>query len=112
MAVDANVLIFERFKEEHRAGKTLMAAMDAGFSRAFATILDSNVTTFLAAVVLFFMGTGTIKGFAVTLGLGIVLSMFSAVTFTQYLLKLLIASRVVTNDRFFGAPGVKKNDEV
>ena len=112
MVVDANVLIFERFKEEHRAGKTLMAAMDAGFSRAFATILDSNVTTFLAAVVLFFMGTGTIKGFAVTLGLGIVLSMFSAVTFTQYLLKLLIASRVVTNDRFFGAPGVKKNDEV
>lgn len=112
MAVDANVLIFERFKEEHRAGKTLMAAMDAGFSRAFATILDSNVTTFLAAAVLFFMGTGTIKGFAVTLGLGIVLSMFSAVTFTQYLLKLLIASRVVTNDRFFGAPGVKKNDEV
>lgn len=112
MAVDANVLIFERFKEEHRAGKTLMAAMDAGFSRAFSTILDSNVTTFLAAVVLFFMGTGTIKGFAVTLGLGIVLSMFSAVTFTQYLLKLLIASRVVTNDRFFGAPGVKKNDEV
>lgn len=111
MAVDANVLIFERFKEEHRAGKTLMAAMDAGFSRAFATILDSNVTTLLAATVLFFMGTGTIKGFAITLGLGIVLSMFSAITFTQYLLKLLIASRVVTNDRFFGAPGVKKNDE-
>ncbi len=112
MAVDANVLIFERFKEEHRAGKTLMAAMDSGFSRAFATILDSNITTLLAALVLFFMGTGTIKGFAVTLGIGTVLSMFSAITFTQYLLKLLIASKVVTNDKWFGAPGVKKNDEV
>ncbi len=112
MAVDANVLIFERFKEEHRAGKTLMAAMDSGFSRAFATILDSNITTLLAAFVLFFMGTGTIKGFAVTLGIGTVLSMFSAITFTQYLLKLLIASKAVTNDKWFGAPGVKKNDKI
>lgn len=108
MAVDANVLIFERFKEEHRAGKTLMAAMDSGFSRAFATILDSNITTLLAALVLFFMGTGSIKGFAVTLGLGIILSMFTAITCTQYLLKMLIRSKVITNDKVYGAPGVKK----
>ncbi|MCX7970556.1 MAG: protein translocase subunit SecD, partial [Negativicutes bacterium] len=68
MAVDANVLIFERFKEEYRQGKTLRAAMDLGFTRAFSTILDSNVTTLIAAVVLFFVGSGTIKGFALTLG--------------------------------------------
>ena len=84
MAVDANVLIFERFKEEFRNGKTLRNAMDSGFSRAFATILDSNVTTIIAAVVLFFLGSGPIKGFAITLGLGIVLSMFTAITVTRY----------------------------
>lgn len=112
MAVDANVLIFEHFKEEYRAGKTLLASMDAGFSRAFTTILDSNVTTLIAAVVLFFMGTGPVKGFAITLGLGIILSMFTAVTFTQYLMKLLIASNIVKNPSFFGASGVKKDAKV
>lgn len=109
MAVDANVLIFEHFKEEYKAGKTLLASMDAGFSRAFTTILDSNVTTLIAAVVLFFMGTGPVKGFAITLGLGIILSMFTAVTFTQYLMKLLIASNIVKNPSFFGASGVKND---
>ena len=103
MAVDANVLIFERFKEEFRNGKTLRNAMDSGFSRAFATILDSNVTTVIAAVVLFFLGSGPIKGFAVTLGLGIVLSMFTAITVTQYLLKLLIGANLFKNSKFFGA---------
>ncbi len=103
MAVDANVLIFERFKEEFRNGKTLRNAMDSGFSRAFATILDSNVTTIIAAVVLFFLGSGPIKGFAITLGLGIVLSMFTAITVTQYLLKLLIGSNLFKNSKFFGA---------
>lgn len=112
MAVDANVLIFEHFKEEYKAGKTLLAAMDAGFSRAFTTILDSNVTTLIAAVVLFFMGTGPVKGFAITLGLGILLSMFTAVTFTQYLMKLLIASNIVKNPSFFGASGVRDNAKV
>lgn len=108
MAVDANVLIFEHFKEEYRAGKTLMASMDAGFSRAFTTILDSNVTTLIAAFVLFFMGTGPIKGFAITLGLGIVLSMFTAITFTRYLLKLLIASNIFKSGSVYGASGVKQ----
>ena len=103
MAVDANVLIFERFKEEYRNGKTLRAAMDAGFSRAFATILDSNVTTLIAAAVLFFLGTGPIKGFAVTLGLGIILSMFTAVTITRYVLKMLINANIIKNSKFYGA---------
>lgn len=103
MAVDANVLIFERFKEEYRNGKTLRAAMDAGFSRAFATILDSNVTTLIAAAVLFFLGTGPIKGFAVTLGLGIVLSMFTAITATRFILRMLIHANVIKNGKLYGA---------
>ncbi|MDF2571585.1 MAG: secDF [Sporomusa sp.] len=103
MAVDANVLIFERFKEEYRNGKTLRAAMDAGFNRAFATILDSNITTLIAAAVLFFLGTGPIKGFAVTLGLGIILSMFTAITATRYVLRMLIHANVIKNSKFFGA---------
>ena len=103
MAVDANVLIFEHFKEEFRGGKTLRLSMDAGFKRAFTTIFDSNITTIIAAVVLFFFGTGTIKGFAITLGLGVVLSMFTAITLTQYMLKLLIASNLFSNPGVYGA---------
>ena len=84
MAVDANVLIFERFKEEIQAGKTLRAAVNSGFSRAFTTILDSRqLTTLMAAAVLFSLGTGPIKGFAVTLALGVLISMFTAVTVTN-----------------------------
>ena len=103
MAVDANVLIFERFKEEFRAGKTLRAAMDAGFNRAFATIFDSNLTTLISAAVLFFLGTGPIKGFAITLGLGIVLSMFTAITVTKFMLRLLMHTNVFKNGKIFGA---------
>lgn len=108
MAVDANVLIFERFKEEYHEGKTLLNAMNTGFSKAYATILDSNITTLITAVILFFLGAGTIKGFAITLGLGILISMFSALTFTQYLLKLLIASNIWKDGRVFGASGGRK----
>ncbi len=103
MAVDANVLIFERFKEELRAGKTLRAALDSGFTRAFATILDSNVTTLFVALVLFYMGTGPVRGFAVTLALGIILSMFTAITVTKFMLKSLVTSGLVKNSKFFGA---------
>lgn len=103
MAVDANVLIFERFKEEFRNGKTLRSAMDAGFSRAFLTIWDSNLTTLFAAGVLFFLGTGPIKGFAVTLGLGIIISMFTAITVTRFMLRALIHSNVIKNGKLFGA---------
>ncbi len=102
MAVDANVLIFERFKEELRRGKTLRSAMDAGFGRALVTIFDSNITTLMAAAVLFYLGTGPVKGFAVTLALGVVLSMFTAVTVTKFLLRFLIYSNFTTNPAFFG----------
>jgi preprotein translocase subunit SecD len=103
MAVDANVLIFERFKEELYAGRTLRSAIDAGFSRAFATILDSNVTTLFVAGVLFYMGTGPVRGFAVTLALGIVLSMFTAITVTKFMLKSLIGSGIFKSGRILGA---------
>lgn len=102
MAVDANVLIFEHFKEEVKAGKTLRMAMDSGFKRAFTTIFDSNLTTIIAAAVLFFFGTGPIRGFAITLGLGVVISMFTAITLTQFMLKYLIAARLFTDPRIYG----------
>lgn len=79
MAIDANVLVFERIREEMRIGKTVRAAIDAGFAKAFRTIVDANVTTFIAAIVLFQFGTGPIKGFAITLCIGIIASMFTAV---------------------------------
>jgi len=79
MAIDANVLVFERIREEIRMGKTVRAAIDAGFAKAFRTIVDANVTTFIAAIVLFQFGTGPIKGFAITLCIGIAASMFTAV---------------------------------
>ena len=117
MAVDANVLIFEHFKEEYQVNrKSLRLAMDAGFKRAFTTIFDSNVTTLIAAGVLFFLGTGTIRGFAITLGVGTILSMFTAITLTQYLLKLMINSKLSENPSLYAANGFmlgvkKKGDE-
>ena len=102
MAVDANVVIFERIKEELRAGKTLRSAIDSGFHRAFSAILASNITTFIAAAVLYFFGKGTIVGFAITLGLGIILSMFTALTVTRMLLNSLVGMKV-TNIRLYGA---------
>ena len=83
IAVDSNVLIYERIREEVRAGRTAISAIDAGFSRALATILDSNITTFIAAAVLFYIGTGPVRGFAVTLGIGILTSLFTAFTLTR-----------------------------
>jgi preprotein translocase subunit SecD len=83
IAVDSNVLIYERIREEVRHGRSAISAIDAGFSRALATILDSNITTFIAAAVLFFIGTGPVKGFAVTLGIGILTTLFTAFTMTR-----------------------------
>jgi preprotein translocase subunit SecD len=104
MAVDANVLIFERFKEEYHAGKTLRAAMDAGFHRAFGTIIDSHLTTIFACAVLFFMGSsGLIKGFAITLGLGTVLSLITAIVITKILVKLLMNTNAFKDGKIFGA---------
>ena len=85
MAVDANVLIYERIREELRAGKSVISAIDAGFTRAFVTIADSQLTTLAAAVIMFWLGSGPIRGFAVTLSLGILTSIFSAVTITRLL---------------------------
>ncbi|MFH0725066.1 MAG: protein translocase subunit SecD [Pseudomonadota bacterium] len=90
MAVDANVLIYERIREELLLGKTPMAAVDAGFDRASLTILDSNATTLIAALVLFQFGTGPVKGFAVTLSLGVIASVFTALIFCRYLFDLYL----------------------
>ncbi len=83
IAVDSNVLIYERIREELRGGRTPISAIDAGFKRALATILDSNITTFIAAAVLFMIGTGPVRGFAVTLGIGIITTVFTAFTMTR-----------------------------
>ena len=83
MAVDANVLIYERIREERAAGKSVVASIEAGFARAMSAILDSNITTFIAAVVLFFLGSGPVQGFAVTLALGIITTLFTAYFFTK-----------------------------
>jgi len=88
MAVDANTLIFERIREEIRAGKTPIAATDVGFSRSAGTILDANITTFIAAAILFWLGSGPIRGFAVTLSIGVVTSVFTALMFTRMMIAL------------------------
>lgn len=90
MAVDANVLIFERIKEEIRLGKSPLAAIDHGFKHAFTTIFDANITTLIAAIILFNFGTGPIKGFAVTLSIGILTSMFSAITLTRFMVDIWV----------------------
>jgi preprotein translocase subunit SecD len=86
IAVDSNVLIYERIREEVRNGRSAITAIDAGFTRALATILDSNITTFIAAAVLFFIGTGPVRGFAVTLGIGIITTLFTAFTMTRLIM--------------------------
>lgn len=88
MAVDANVLIFERIREELRNGRTPIAAVDAGYNRAIGTIVDANITTLIAALMLFMVGTGPVKGFSVTLGIGVMTSMFSAIMVTRLLVSL------------------------
>ena len=93
MAVDANVLIFERIREEAGTGKPPISALDAGYRRALATILDANITTFIAAAILFLVGSGPVRGFAVTLGIGIVTSVFTAFTFTRLLTALWVQAR-------------------
>lgn len=104
MAVDANVIIYERIKEELRFGKTLGAAIDAGFKRAFWAIFDANLTTLLTAGVLMYFGTGPIKGFAVTLSIGIVASVFLVLTFTRYMLVLF--SNITKDHKLYGVKEV------
>ena len=83
MAVDANVLIFERIREEVRGGRSPISAIDAGYREAMRTIIDANLTTLIAAVLLYAFGSGPVRGFAVTLGIGIITSMFTAISLTR-----------------------------
>ena len=91
MAVDANVLIFERIREELRHGRTVLNAVETGFNRSMTTILDANITTAVAAFLLFFLGSGPVKGFGATLALGILTSMFTAMMLTRMLTHLWLA---------------------
>jgi preprotein translocase subunit SecD len=102
MAVDANVLIFERTREEIRAGNTLYRSVESGFYRAFSSILDSNVTTLIACGALFWLGSGLVKGFALTLALGVMVSMFTALTCSRTLLLLVV----------LGVPGVRQKPQL
>jgi len=99
MAVDANVIIFERLKEEMRTNKTFKSALDAGFSRAWTAILDSQVTTLIAAAVLFIYGTGPIQGFALTLSVGVLVNLFTAITVTRLLMSV-VADTSLSRKRF------------
>jgi preprotein translocase subunit SecD len=113
MAVDANILIFERMKEELRAGRTVGAAIEAGFKRAWAAILDCNVTTFIACIVMYILGSTTVvnsslvTGFALTLFIGVAVSMFSAITVTRTLLRLFIGTNIAQKTALFTTIGGK-----
>lgn len=102
MAVDANILIFERMKEELRSGKTLKAAIDDGFKRAFTAIFDSNVCTIITSIILFSLGTGAVKGFALMLMIGVAISMFTAITVTRTMLWTLVSMGIGNDPRLFG----------
>lgn len=102
MAVDANILIFERTKEELRAGRTLFTAINAGFDRAFTSIFDSNMSTIITCIILYMLGTSVVKGFALTLALGVIVSMFSAITITKNIMHLVFGTGDLKHPEFFG----------
>ncbi|MDB9349327.1 protein translocase subunit SecD [Nodularia spumigena] len=106
MAVDANVLIFERTREELRAGKSLYRSVESGFFRAFSSILDSNVTTWIACAALFWFGSGLVKGFALTLALGVAVSMFTAITSSRTLMFLAVTNAAIKNKRELFCPNL------
>lgn len=108
MGVDANVIIFERIREEIKSGKTLGASIDAGFKRAFAAILDSNVTTIMTGLVLYWLGTGPIKGFAITLVVGVILSFLTAVTATRIMLTAASGLDITKKRWLYGVKEVSK----
>ena len=93
MAVDANVLIFSRIREELKAGKEPQTAIQEGFSRAFVTIVDANVTTLIASIILYAIGTGPVKGFAITLSIGILTSMFTAILGTRAIINIMYGNK-------------------
>lgn len=102
MAVDLNIIIYERIKEEIRAGKSLRAGVESGFSRAFLTVVDAQVTTLIAAVTLYIFGTGAVRGFALTLGIGIVVGLFTAITVTRFILRTTVQINPKMNPFWFG----------
>lgn len=102
MAVDANVIIFERIKDELRSGRTPRSAMEGGFQRAFRAILDANVTTLIVTIVLFSLASGPVRGFAVTLFVGILCSMFTAIVLTRLLMRLVFRAGLIRNSAFVG----------
>ena len=102
MAVDANILIFERTKEELKAGRTLFTAINSGFDRAFTSIFDSNMTTILTCVILYFLGTSVVKGFALTLAIGVLVSMFTAITVTKNFMHLIFGTGELKYPALFG----------
>ena len=102
MAVDANILIFERTKEELKAGRTMFTAINAGFDRAFTSIFDSNMTTIITCVILYFLGTSIVKGFALTLIIGVLISMFTAITVTKNFMHLLFGAGQLKHPGWFG----------
>jgi len=112
MAVDANVLIFERMKEELGKGKSLLSSVEDGFKRAWPSIRDSNVSSLITCVILGWFGTSLIKGFAITLGIGILISMFSAITVTRTFLRVIALKKEWKNFRLFGIRKVKENKNV
>ncbi len=109
MAVDANILIFERIKEEIRAGKDIHKAVDDGFARAWLSIRDSNVSSLITTLILYMFGTAAIQGFAVTLGIGILISMFTAITVTRTLLRLFVGNNILTHPWLFGVSKLKNS---
>lgn len=109
MAVDANILIFERTKEELRMGKSIFNAVETGFKRAFASIFDSNATTLISCAVLYYFGTGLIRGFAVTLAIGVIISMFTAITVTRTVMRVALRSKKMRNPVLYGVkPRIQK----
>ncbi len=112
MAVDADCIIFERLKEELRTGKTVGASIDSAFNRAMIAIFDANITTMIAAVVLYMFGTGSIKGFAVTLGVGTLVSFFTAIILTKIIVKLLVNGFGIKSSGWFGVKRGAVNETV
>ena len=108
MGVDANVIIYERIKEELRRGIGLQEAIDIGFKRAFSAILDANVTTLISGGALYIVGSGPIKGFALTLIIGVIMSFFTAIIVVKFILKALASVKVFKNKWLYGVKGVAK----
>lgn len=111
MAVDADCIIFERIKEELRNGKSVRASVESGFSKAFSAIVDSNITTIISCVVLYMSGIGTVAGFATTLGIGVVLSMFTAIVITKFLMRQLVNLGIQNKSLFYRKKKVKGGAE-